>query len=246
MLRIDTIHHYPHPATRTSEAFCRLRIYDTKAGAVVVLSELADNPGISVTNTAEELATGIAQRYALDPQTTTWIEHYGPFSYHAKDGDGGDPDYETFDKITFTWRGNLASGPQWKRLSPEQIKALLPDDDIGAATPPNEVTEQRRGIFITFLQPDGKKTTARFAESYGDDEIKTIAAQFSNGIPLEWHFNVLTPAMLDCAKTMPIIAGKEGNYTLAPASTVDFTPFGGIAKAQEEAAFWNRHQLGTR
>jgi hypothetical protein len=102
MLRIDTTHHYyQYPIGKSGESFCRLRIYDTEAGAVVVLSELADNPGKSVTNAAAELATEIAQRYALDPQTTTWLEHYGAFSYR----DTGETGNETFDRITFTWYG---------------------------------------------------------------------------------------------------------------------------------------------
>ena len=75
MLRLNKPHHYTHPTTR-ARAHCGLHIYDTDAGPVVILTEVADNPGISVTNTAEELATQIAAMYLLDPTTTTWIEHY--------------------------------------------------------------------------------------------------------------------------------------------------------------------------
>lgn len=245
MLHIDAIHYYPHPATRTNEAFCGLRIYNTETGAVVILSELADNPGISVTNAIEQLATEIAKRYALNPKTTTWIEHYGPFSYYPQDGD--DPNYETFDKITFAWRDNIASAPQWKRLSQEQVQALLPDDDINinAATPPNEITEQQWGIFVVFHSNNGD-ITARFFDSYNANEIKTITAQFTNGVPPEWQFDILNPAVLESARTMPIIAGKQGSYVLAPANTIDFTAYGGIAKAQEEATLWNKRQWGTQ
>lgn len=133
MLRIDTIHHYQHPTTHRDGAHCRLRIYDNDAGAVVILSELADNTGISVTNTAEELATEIARLYHLTPATTTWIEHYGPFSYSDGRRD------ETFDEITFTWHNGIASRPDWHRLTVTELLAILPGDievEYRLAAPP--------------------------------------------------------------------------------------------------------------
>ena len=123
MLRIDTIHHYQHPTTHVDGAHCRLRIYDNDAGAVVILSELADNTGISVTNAAEELATEIARLHRLTPDTTTWIEHYDRNSYrHADDMQ------ETFDDITFTWRNGAAHAPQWTRLTATELLAILGTD----------------------------------------------------------------------------------------------------------------------
>ena len=133
MLRIDTIHHYRHPSTLVANAHCRLRIYDNDDGAVVILSELADNAGISVTDTAGDLATEIAALYHLTPATTTWIEHYGPFSYSDGRRD------ETFDEITFSWHavdgifpkaGNIliARRPDWHRLTVTELLAILPGD----------------------------------------------------------------------------------------------------------------------
>ena len=122
MLRIDKQHHYTWFGV---ESFCRLRIYDTDAGVVVVLSELADNPGRSVTNAAAELATEIAKRYELDPQTTTWLEHYGAVSYW----DTGETFHETFDLLTFTWYGRNAHNVEWRRLSQEQVHKLLQEGD---------------------------------------------------------------------------------------------------------------------
>lgn len=121
MKRTDTIHNYRHPTTR-APARCRLRIYDTDAGAVVVLTEIADNPGISITNTAEELATEITAAYDLDPAAAAWIEHYTPDSYREPN-----TRFETFDRITFTWKGKTASAPQWRRLAGEELRDLLPD-----------------------------------------------------------------------------------------------------------------------
>ena len=119
ILFVDTIHHYQNPALQTDDGFCRLRIYGANVGTVIVLSELAENLGVSVTNAAAALATEIARIYPLDPDTTFWIEHYGAFSY--KDGDCD----ETFDLITFTWRNRTASNAEWQRLNSDQLHKLL-------------------------------------------------------------------------------------------------------------------------
>ena len=119
ILFVDTIHHYQNPALQTDDGFCRLRIYGANVGTVIVLSELAENLGVSVTNAAAALATEIARIYQLDPDTTFWIEHYGAFSYK-----GGDCD-ETFDLVTFTWRNRTASNAEWQRLNSDQLHKLL-------------------------------------------------------------------------------------------------------------------------
>ncbi len=55
---------------------CGLRIYLRERQApVVVLTELRENPGTSVTNAAEFLARQVAQAYDL-PSDTVWVEHY--------------------------------------------------------------------------------------------------------------------------------------------------------------------------
>ena len=61
ILFVDTIHHYQNPALQTDDGFCRLRIYGANVGTVIVLSELAENLGVSVTNASAALATEIAE-----------------------------------------------------------------------------------------------------------------------------------------------------------------------------------------
>ena len=121
ILFVDMIHHYQTPAVRVDGGFCRVRIYGANPYTIIVLSELAENPGVSVTNAAAAIATEIARNYMIDLDTTIWIEHYGAFSYK-----GGDCD-ETFDRITFTWRNRTASNAEWKRLTADELHELLPD-----------------------------------------------------------------------------------------------------------------------
>ena len=121
ILFVDILHHYQTSAVRVDGGFCRVRIYGANPYTIIVLSELAENPGVSVTNAAAAIATEIARTYMIDLDTTIWIEHYGAFSYK-----GGDLD-ETFDRITFTWRNRTASNAEWKRLTADELHELLPD-----------------------------------------------------------------------------------------------------------------------
>lgn len=124
MLRIETLHRYRHPTTGTP-AHCRLRIFDTDAGAIVIFSELATNTGISVTNASVDLATEIANVYRLNRTTTRWIEHYDRTSYqHA-----GKDMTETFDEITYTWSlYGVASDPQWRRIAGEELEIAIAEE----------------------------------------------------------------------------------------------------------------------
>jgi hypothetical protein len=53
-----------------------LRIYKHRGRHVVLLSEIANNPGQSITASSHIIATGLAARYRLDPKATRWIEHF--------------------------------------------------------------------------------------------------------------------------------------------------------------------------
>lgn len=122
---IDAVYHYHHPTTG-APAHCGLRIYAGPAGRVVVLTELGSNPGISVTNAAAEIATGLAAMYRLDPVTTTWIEHYNGDSYKGRNRID-----DTFDEVKFLWRGGVATDPNWRRLTLPELRDLVTEPQRG-------------------------------------------------------------------------------------------------------------------
>lgn len=66
----DFVFHYRPAGLR--EGHCRVQLFSTQRGAVVILTELPDNPGQTVINAAETIATALAQHYQLDPQQTVW------------------------------------------------------------------------------------------------------------------------------------------------------------------------------
>jgi hypothetical protein len=113
------------------EARCQVQIYRQPGRAVVVVTELPDNPGVSVTNAAEYIATCILHDHALDPDTTIWVEHY-----HDRNRPGQhDPLFaESWDLVTFNWdyrtspwqhRSPHATSPRWCPLDREEVDRLI-------------------------------------------------------------------------------------------------------------------------
>ena len=91
---------------------CRLRIYKiTFDKVVVIVSELPDNPGRTITDEALTLIHLVCNKLALKPTKTMWLEHY-PKGYLK--------DEETYEQVMLT-QGNVWS----KRIKKEKIEALL-------------------------------------------------------------------------------------------------------------------------
>lgn len=95
-------------------------VFDSKCdlflnGNVVLVTELADNTGTSITNAAEGLATEICEKYKIKFKNLVWIEHYP---------DSGLYD-ETFDMVTFEVIGGRLYNPSWKRISKDKAYDLM-------------------------------------------------------------------------------------------------------------------------
>jgi hypothetical protein len=74
-LASDYIHSYKDAGGRPAR--CRVRIYlpdDVRDAPVVICSELPNNPGGSITNSAEVIAAGVIRANEL-PTPLMWIEH---------------------------------------------------------------------------------------------------------------------------------------------------------------------------
>lgn len=96
-------------------AWCHLRAYDTtNAKTLIIVTELQDNPGMSVTNAIECVAQAAVTKLNLDPWKLTLVEHYNAASYHDADRP------ETFDLVTFAHirpvGPRMFEGPRWQRL----------------------------------------------------------------------------------------------------------------------------------
>lgn len=92
-LATDYIHPYKGDASVHSR--CRIRLYlpyEATDAAVVICSELPDNPGRSVTEVAEQIAAEVLAHFKL-PAPPVWIEHHPPKLTNGEE--------ETFDLVTF-------------------------------------------------------------------------------------------------------------------------------------------------
>jgi hypothetical protein len=127
-LASDYIHPYKDAGGR--HAHCRIRIYlpnDVRDAPVVLCSELPNNPGGSITNSAEVIAAGVIRVNEL-PTPLVWIEHWPKESSEGQ---------ETFDLVVFsiyevserapylgetrTWIGE----PSWKSLDRATVEVLV-------------------------------------------------------------------------------------------------------------------------
>lgn len=87
---------------------CGLEIIKEDNKVKVTMTELPDNPGTSVTNMVEQLASMIYDQFLKDipPGNITWVERYPA----AKPREG------TFDKVIMEYDGYVFYNPRWERL----------------------------------------------------------------------------------------------------------------------------------
>jgi hypothetical protein len=111
----QTTFHYT--GYNTIPAKCGLEIHQNHKECVVILQELPDNTGASITNAIEKLATQVYSRYlqGVEPETIQWIEHY-------TENVGGEDHYLV--KMGFK-RGRFVN-PSWQIVD---IKEVLNEQD---------------------------------------------------------------------------------------------------------------------
>jgi hypothetical protein len=124
----DYIHPYKDAGGRSAR--CRVPIYlpdDMRDSPVVICSELPNNPGGSITDSAEVIAAGVIRANEL-PTPLVWIEHWPEESAD---------EHETFELVVFTsyevterapylgetraWIGE----PAWKALDRASVEVLV-------------------------------------------------------------------------------------------------------------------------
>lgn len=113
-------------------ALCRIRLVAHEGRVVCICTEVPDNPGMSVTNQAEHIATIVRQRYCPQ-QELLWIEQY---PYHRLEGlsvSGTQHDGtvlkvdDHFSFVTFTWDAHHQRyrNPEWRFCAGEDVIALV-------------------------------------------------------------------------------------------------------------------------
>jgi len=137
------------------EARCRVRIYgltdsddddrlaQEREPVVVIITELPDNPGKSVTNAMEWIATVVVHQFDLDPARTRWIEHYPDRHPPGREGDRVFD--ESFSLVSLGWEharspwgqpSPWASGVDWQPLTQADVTQML--SEVQSAAPDGE------------------------------------------------------------------------------------------------------------
>ena len=103
-------------ASLLKKSKCRIRIYkNSDDRSIIIVTELPDNKGRSITNDAELIIKLASLAYQLSPTETMWVEHYTePCRIRGK---------EHFD-IVYLEKDTA----RWKPSSPEEIEKLIGED----------------------------------------------------------------------------------------------------------------------
>ena len=88
---------------------------------LVIFTELESNPGTSVTNAIEVLASMVASKLALNPAQAVWIEHYPPGKIRGKTDNW---DLVTFGTILRDGINSVFDDPSWRPLRPQDWASL--------------------------------------------------------------------------------------------------------------------------
>ena len=109
---------YNYKGFWTCDSCCDIEVHRRSDGKYVfVATELPDNPGTSVTNFAEHLATAMRSQYALKPDQVIWIEHYPEAKGRRK---------EDFDLVQFlAVEGEAFRTPVWTRITEQAVSDLM-------------------------------------------------------------------------------------------------------------------------
>ena len=94
------------------ESKCRVYVTEIHGITHICFEELEDNPGTSVTNVSEQLATEILKYLNLPAGKCKFFESYPETSYRRD---------RSFEEILYTWNNNTASSPSWLPSKDKQI-----------------------------------------------------------------------------------------------------------------------------
>ena len=117
---------YNYPGYFDSPSACHLDLYERPDGAIIALcTELADNPGTSITNVTERLYTKIAKEFNIAPGSLRCIERYAEESYN-----GGRDNEESLAIVSFSWEHQgkrvhyVAHHPMWRHITRAELETI--------------------------------------------------------------------------------------------------------------------------
>ncbi len=127
---------FPYRVPDGSPSKCRVRIYEpddpARDAPVVILSELADNPGTSVTDAAPLVAAEVISVFALtrwDGPSPVFVEHYDRGGERPEDPDDFALVVFSHHEVRAEARGGVSyrtiGEPSWSHLDHAAMEALV-------------------------------------------------------------------------------------------------------------------------
>lgn len=125
----------PHTMRSRNHSVCHLEVLKQGEAALVIATELSDNPGMSITNSSEQLATAVVNKFKLNPEKMVLIERYNDeISYGVSTGlalpHNRDTKHDNYSRATYTWGYEVyhetwvASKAQWTHITAEEVERL--------------------------------------------------------------------------------------------------------------------------
>ena len=99
------------------ESHCDVEQY----GNVVIMTELADNAGASVTHSCEYIASQYTNRFELDLDRLIFVERYDRRSYTNAETLKSD----NLSLVSFKRAGSRLYSPQWKHITAAELDVLI-------------------------------------------------------------------------------------------------------------------------
>ena len=164
---------FEYPGLHGATSHCELEIHRGRHRVIVEATERDDNPGLSVTNAAESVATLACRSYGIEPDTLVWIEKY-PYSSTFP---------PSIDRVEFKVVGDEFYSPRWTTLTNDEY------DDILRNLDSNLVWLNKHTKFGPKFEREADEYAYHLAvseEEIGSEGLKTapeIAAYF--GVPVE-------------------------------------------------------------
>lgn len=86
-----------------------------RVGNIIVVTELEENTGTSITNMAESLATKVCNSLRIDPDKLIWIEHY-PESFGLR---------KPYSVVSFDYVQGKFHNPKWKDITTKEFYDII-------------------------------------------------------------------------------------------------------------------------
>ena len=119
--------HYAFYDGDGNKVLCHLTVYRSQSGepvqTIVIATELAENPGQSITNCYERLADMVTTAHGLEPAHTLWVEHYNADSYNGKALEPNEAD--RYSLVQMSWNGQRFSAARFAPLQEHQLLGLV-------------------------------------------------------------------------------------------------------------------------